>query len=87
MSPFIVYKRMISRFCTQLLSIFSLAAVSLMPAGSAEPVPPALPAGVEVTHPQGSPLRSALRPVPESAIFKMDGWYLWDPSVIKVGDT
>ena len=50
-------------------------------------VPPPLPPGVQVTHPTGSPLRAALRPVPESAIFKMDGWYLWDPSVIRVGDT
>lgn len=48
---------------------------------------PPLPTGVTVTHPQGSPLRAALRPVPETAVFKMDGWYLWDPSVIKVGDT
>jgi hypothetical protein len=44
-------------------------------------------AGGKVTHPQGSPLQSALQPVPQSAIFKMDGWYLRDPSVIKVGDT
>jgi len=49
--------------------------------------PPPLPPGVSVTHEQGSPLQAALRPVPETAIFKMDGWYLWDPSVIKVGDT
>jgi hypothetical protein len=54
---------------------------------SAIAAPPPLPTGVKVTHPQGSPLRAALQPVPESAIFKMDGWYLWDPSVIKVGDT
>lgn len=49
--------------------------------------PPPLPAGVEVIHPGGDPLAKALRPVPETAVFKMDGWYLWDPSVIKVGDT
>lgn len=49
--------------------------------------PPPLPAGVSVTHPAGDPLTKALQPVPETAIFKMDGWYLWDPSVIKVGDT
>ena len=48
---------------------------------------PPLPPGVQVTHPEGNPLRAALQPVPPSAIFKMDGWYLWDPSVIKVGDT
>ena len=32
-------------------------------------------------------LRDALMPVPKEAIFKMDGFYLWDPSVIKVGKT
>ncbi len=48
---------------------------------------PALSAGVKVTHPEINPLREALLPVPETAIFKMDGWYLWDPSLIKVGDT
>lgn len=31
------------------------------------------------------PLRKKLKNVPESAIFKMEGFYLWDPSVIKVG--
>lgn len=42
---------------------------------------------VEDTHSNSSPLRDALLPVPETAIFKMDGYYLWDPSLIKVGDT
>ena len=28
--------------------------------------------------------REALKPVPETAVFKMDGYYLWDPSVIEV---
>lgn len=32
-------------------------------------------------------LRAALQPVPREAIFKMEGYYLWDPSVIKVGNT
>jgi acetyl esterase/lipase len=32
-------------------------------------------------------LRTALLPVPREAIFKMEGYYLWDPSVIKVGNT
>ena len=32
-------------------------------------------------------LRDALLPVPKSAVFKMAGYYLWDPSVVKVGDT
>lgn len=53
---------------------------------SAHAAPP-LPPGVHVTHPGGSPLRAALRPVPPTAIFRMEGWYLWDPSVIRVGDT
>ena len=43
--------------------------------------------GVKVTHPDSNPLRDALQPVPETAIFKMEGYYLWDPSLIKVGDT
>lgn len=42
---------------------------------------------LKVTHPDSNPLREALRPLPETAIFKMDGYYLWDPSLIKVGDT
>jgi len=32
-------------------------------------------------------LREALQPLPAEAIFKMEGYYLWDPSVIKVGKT
>ena len=32
-------------------------------------------------------LREALQPLPKEAIFKMEGYYLWDPSVIKVGKT
>jgi hypothetical protein len=43
--------------------------------------------GVKITHPDGNPFREALQPVPETAIFKMEGYYLWDPSLIKVGDT
>lgn len=43
--------------------------------------------GIKVSYPSSNPLKKALRPVPESAIFKMEGYYLWDPSVIKVGDT
>lgn len=60
-------------------------------ATSAEPrtsgrLPP-LPPEVRVTAPDRNALREALLPVPTNAIFKMDGYYLWDPSVIKVGDT
>lgn len=32
-------------------------------------------------------LRQALKPLPQEAIFKMEGYFIWDPSVIKVGDT
>jgi hypothetical protein len=32
-------------------------------------------------------LREAMQPLPAEAIFKMEGYYLWDPSVIKVGKT
>jgi hypothetical protein len=33
-----------------------------------------------------SPIKAALEPVPTKALFKMDGYYLWDPSLIKVGE-
>ena len=48
---------------------------------------PHLPADLPISYPKSNPLREALLPVPKEAIFKMDGYYLWDPSVIKVGDT
>ncbi len=49
---------------------------------------PALPDGVKVTHPDGSnPLRDALQPLPQSAIFEMEGYGMWCPSVVKVDDT
>ncbi|MDF7825929.1 glycoside hydrolase family protein [Pontiellaceae bacterium B12227] len=46
-----------------------------------------LPADAVITCPDSNPLRDALRPVPTTAVFKMEGWSLWDPSLIKVGDT
>ncbi|MGJ8638228.1 MAG: sulfatase-like hydrolase/transferase [Opitutaceae bacterium] len=46
-----------------------------------------LPDDAVVTHSDSNPLRDALLPVPETAVFKMEGWSLWDPSLIKVGDT
>ncbi|MGC6424166.1 MAG: sulfatase-like hydrolase/transferase, partial [Lentimonas sp.] len=46
-----------------------------------------LPEDAKVTYPDSNPLRNALKPVPESAVFKMEGWSLWDPSLIKVDDT
>ena len=76
------------RLRCSLLSVGVLGLALLSPARStAAPTMPELPAGVKITHPTNNPLRDALRPVPETAIFKMDGYYLWDPSLIKVGDT
>lgn len=49
-----------------------------------QPMPPVV---LKVTYPHSDPLKDALRPVPETAIFKMEGYYLWDPSLIKVGAT
>ena len=48
---------------------------------------PALPDNVEVSYSNSNPLKDALKVVPETAIFEMEGWSLWDPSIIKVGDT
>jgi len=42
---------------------------------------------VEMSFRNKNDLRDALRPVPKEAVFKMEGYYLWDPSVIKVGKT
>jgi hypothetical protein len=39
------------------------------------------------THKTVNPIKNALGFVAQSAIFKIDGFYLWDPSIIKVGDT
>lgn len=46
-----------------------------------------IPANAVITYPDSNPLRDALRPVPTTAVFEMEGWALWDPSLIKVGDT
>lgn len=46
-----------------------------------------LPEDAVVTYPSSNPLRQALRPIPKMAVFKMEGWSLWDPSLIKVGET
>jgi len=48
---------------------------------------PILPKDMKISYPKSNPLKKVLQPVPESAVFKMEGYYLWDPSVIKVGDT
>ncbi|MEO0795803.1 MAG: glycoside hydrolase family protein [Verrucomicrobiota bacterium] len=46
-----------------------------------------LPEDAVITYPNSNPLRDSLKPVPASAVFRMEGWSLWDPSLIKVGDT
>lgn len=48
---------------------------------------PKLPEDVSISYPHSNPLKAALKPVPETAVFEMDGYSLWDPSIIKVGDT
>ena len=54
-----------SKMITMKLLCALLAAFIAVPARTAT-VPPPLPPGVKVTHPDGSPLRAALGPVPES---------------------
>jgi len=41
----------------------------------------------EISFKNKNDFRDALLPVSKNAIFKMDGFYLWDPSVIKVKNT
>ena len=43
------------------------------------PALPQLPEGLKISYPNSNPLKEALQPVPESAVFKMEGYYLWDP--------
>jgi hypothetical protein len=45
------------------------------------------PATVEMTYRDKNDFTEALQPVPPEAIYRREGYYLWDPSVIKVGDT
>lgn len=56
--------------------------IFLCPAGLSAPAEEVRDSNVE-----SNPLRDSLLPVPRTAIFKMEGYYLWDPSLIKVGDT
>jgi len=42
---------------------------------------------IEMSFRDKNDFREALLPVPQNAIFKMEGYYLWDPSVIKVKNT
>ncbi|VGO18827.1 glycoside hydrolase family protein [Pontiella sulfatireligans] len=46
-----------------------------------------LPDDAVMSYSDSNPLRAALKPVPTTAIFRMEGYCLWDPSVVKVGDT
>jgi hypothetical protein len=48
---------------------------------------PELPKGVKISYPTSNPLRDALGTIPATAILAIDGFFLWDPSVIQVGDT
>src|SRR6478672_8809468 len=42
---------------------------------------------VEMSYRDKNDFKEALKPVPKDAVFKMEGYYLWDPSVIKVRGT
>lgn len=46
-----------------------------------------LPDDAVISYPDSNPLRDALGPIPANAVFEMEGYSLWDPSLIKVGDT
>ena len=43
--------------------------------------------GATSIHTQGVSMKSAMKPAVKEGGFKMDGYFLWCPSVIKVGDT
>jgi hypothetical protein len=45
------------------------------------------PKTVEMSYREKNDFAEALLPVPNDAVFKMEGYYLWDPSLIQVGDT
>jgi len=55
--------------------------------GSAQLREKHLDGNFEISFAGKNDLRDALLPVPKEAIFRMDGYYLWDASVIKVGKT
>jgi len=50
-------------------------------------ITPNLSDSIKITYPDSNPLRQLLNPVPKNAIFKLEGYNIWDPSVIKVGNT
>lgn len=69
---------MMKWLCAGVVCLLSKASlVAQKPGGSGE----------GTSSPGRNVFAEALRPVPPEAIFRMEGYYLWDPSVIKVGDT
>lgn len=66
--------------------LLTVLLTSVVRAGADE-LKPQLPVDAVITYPDSNPLRDALLPVPATAVFEMEGWALWDPSLIKVGDT
>lgn len=48
---------------------------------------PLLSEDVNVIHSDSNPLAEALQPIPQTAVFGMEGYNIWCPSVIKVDDT
>ena len=48
---------------------------------------PKLSSDLKIDYTNSNPLLEALKPVPETAVFEMKGYSLWDPSVIQVDDT
>ena len=77
---------MSNRFCF-LIALFACSSAFAEEWGDEYAVKKTLPSDAIVTFRGENPMRDALLPVPKTAIFKMDGYALWDPSVIKVGDT
>lgn len=71
----------IQLFIPLVLFVGSIASV----ASDEYPIVKKLPTDAVITYPDSNPLKEELKPVPATAVFKMEGWCLWDPSVIKVG--
>lgn len=71
----------------RIIALFLLTAPEVFAAGPEYAIGKKMPADAVITCPGTNPLRDALQPVPQTAIFEMEGYALWDPSVIKVDDT
>jgi hypothetical protein len=77
---------LIIKILTVIITVF-LGSVSIFAQETTEPIKkPDMAADLEVSYPDSHPFRERLKPLPETAIFEMDGYYVWDPSVIKDGD-